>query len=93
MYRTTLAPATDANAPDKYVTIREDADLVGLANSFDQGDIAYHHRHTAPPDPRDLVDDLDAELGELIVRLLAKDPEDRPESAQGVLDELRGFAL
>ena len=60
---------------------------------FDQGDIAYHHRHTPPPDPRELVPELDAALADLILRLLAKDREDRPPTAQAVLDELRGIAL
>ncbi len=60
---------------------------------FDQGDVAYHHRHTPPPDPRELVPDLDSDLAALILRLLAKDRDDRPESAQAVLDELRGIAV
>ena len=45
---------------------------------FREGDVAYHHRHTAPPDPREFVPELPAELVELTLQLMAKDREDRP---------------
>ena len=44
---------------------------------FKEGDVAYHHRHTPPPDPRELVPDLPAPVAELVLRLMEKKPEDR----------------
>jgi tetratricopeptide (TPR) repeat protein len=51
---------------------------------FRDGDLAYHHRHTAPPDPRELQTSLPAALAELILELLRKDPNDRVQSAAEV---------
>jgi serine/threonine-protein kinase len=51
---------------------------------FAQGDLAYHHRHTPPPDPRELVPGLPGPLAELVLALLAKRPDDRPASAAEV---------
>ncbi len=48
---------------------------------FSQGDIAYHHRHTPPPDPRDLAVDIPDSLAELVLDLLAKDVGERCPSA------------
>ncbi len=45
-----------------------------------------------PPDPRQLNPDLPPTLADLIVRLLAKDPADRPPSARAVADELLDLA-
>jgi serine/threonine protein kinase len=50
---------------------------------FTEGDVTYHHRHTEPPDPRSFVPDLPPAVVELVLRLLAKAPADRPaETAQ-----------
>jgi serine/threonine-protein kinase len=51
---------------------------------FSEGDLAYHHRHTPPPDPRELVPGLPDPLAALVLALLAKRPEDRPASAAEV---------
>jgi len=42
------------------------------------------------PDLRDLRDDVPGELADLVVHLLAKDPLDRPESAESVVWKLQG---
>jgi serine/threonine-protein kinase len=47
---------------------------------FKQGDVAHEHRHTPAPDPRELVPELPAPLAELILCMLAKDPESRPDA-------------
>lgn len=47
------------------------------------------HFQDVPAPPRDLRPDVPAELSDLVLRLLAKDPADRPASAGVVLDELR----
>jgi serine/threonine protein kinase len=47
--------------------------------------------HEVPPVPTQLVPDLPPELSDLIQALLAKDPADRPDSAQEVGDRLRAL--
>ena len=51
---------------------------------FSQGDVQYHHLHTPPPDPRESVPELPAPLAELVLRLLAKRPEQRFETTAEV---------
>jgi len=60
---------------------------------FTEGDIAYHHRHTPPPDPRELIAEIPAELAELILQLIAKDPADRCQTAQEVINRLQPLSL
>ncbi len=60
---------------------------------FTEGDVAYHHRHTPPPDPRELIVDIPAELAELILHLIAKDPDDRCQSAQEVSERLQPLSV
>ncbi|MGB0618831.1 MAG: protein kinase domain-containing protein [Myxococcota bacterium] len=55
---------------------------------FDSGEVAYHHRHSPPPDPQSVRPDLPDDLSALILHLLAKDPADRFQSASEVLDAL-----
>ena len=55
---------------------------------FEDGDVAHHHRHTPPPDPRDVAGGMPHALAELILALLAKDPDDRPGSAAAVRERL-----
>jgi len=56
---------------------------------FAEGDVAYHHRHTPPPDPRERCDDLPDPLAELILHMLAKSPDDRCGSAARVAERLQ----
>jgi tRNA A-37 threonylcarbamoyl transferase component Bud32/predicted negative regulator of RcsB-dependent stress response len=44
---------------------------------FKDGDVTYHHRHTPAPDPRSIATDLPEDFAAVIVRLMAKRPEDR----------------
>jgi serine/threonine protein kinase len=60
---------------------------------FQEGDLAYHHQHTPPPDPRIYASDVPDPLAELILQLLAKQPSERPSNAAEVearLQEMRG---
>jgi serine/threonine protein kinase len=60
---------------------------------FADGDVAYHHRHTAPPDPRELRVEIPEQLAQIILSLLEKDPERRLGSAVALrarLEALRG---
>jgi eukaryotic-like serine/threonine-protein kinase len=63
-------------------------ELLTGAVPFPDGDIAYHHRHTPPPDPRTRVPDVPDALAELILRLLAKSPEARPATTAEVVRTL-----
>jgi len=58
---------------------------------FREGDLAYHHRHTAPPDPRTHVDEIPTALADLILELLAKAPDDRPRDAAEVGQRLQAI--
>jgi tetratricopeptide (TPR) repeat protein len=55
---------------------------------FDSGEVAYHHRHSPVPDPRSLRAELPNPLVALILHLLEKEPEQRPQSAAEVLRRL-----
>jgi serine/threonine-protein kinase len=55
---------------------------------FRDGDVAFHHRHTPVPDPRELVPDLPAAWAELVLQMMAKDPDARPASAAAVAEHL-----
>jgi serine/threonine protein kinase len=55
---------------------------------FKDGDVAFHHRHTPVPDPRELVPELPQAWAELVLELLAKKPDDRPASAAVVGERL-----
>ena len=55
---------------------------------FFEGDVAEQHRNVAPPDPAALVADYPPMLAELIQRMMAKSPEDRPASAAEVTEAL-----
>jgi tetratricopeptide (TPR) repeat protein len=56
---------------------------------FTEGNIPYHHVHTPPPDPRDLVPDLPDLIHGVIERCMRKDPAERYQSAREILAELR----
>jgi serine/threonine-protein kinase len=51
---------------------------------FEEGDVAYHHRHTAPPDARERLATVPAELAELLLKMMAKAPTERVQSAAEV---------
>jgi tRNA A-37 threonylcarbamoyl transferase component Bud32 len=56
---------------------------------FPDGDVAYHHRHTPAPDPRDRAAEIPHALAQLILNLMAKSPDERPQSASEVRDHLQ----
>ena len=61
--------------------------LVGRV-PFTAGDVAYAHRHTPPPDPRELVQMPD-EVAGVVLALLAKKPTDRIQTAAEARDRLQ----
>jgi len=56
---------------------------------FKEGDVAFHHRHTPPPDLREVAPDVPPALAELVARMLAKQPEDRVATAREVREQLQ----
>jgi serine/threonine protein kinase len=52
----------------------------------------FHHANTPAPDPRQLRPDLPAELAELVLACLAKDPKARPERARLLSERLLEIA-
>jgi len=56
---------------------------------FTEGNLPYHHVHTPPPDPREIVPDLAPVLAEIILRCMQKDPADRFQNAGEILDTLK----
>ena len=59
---------------------------------FKDGDVAFQHRHTRPPDPRSRAEDIPDALTELVLQLMEKHPEDRVRSAAVVCERLQGIA-
>jgi tetratricopeptide (TPR) repeat protein len=59
---------------------------------FVDGDVAYQHRHTPPPDPRERCEDAPGALVELVLHMLAKDPDDRCDSAARVVERLQDIS-
>jgi tetratricopeptide (TPR) repeat protein len=64
-------------------------ELVAGCRPFEEGDVTWHHRHTPPPDPRAKGADVPEAFAALILALLAKDPADRPASADAVARQLQ----
>jgi serine/threonine-protein kinase len=56
---------------------------------FVDGDVAYQHRHTPPPDPRERCEGVPDALAELILHMLAKAPDDRCGSGARVAERLQ----
>jgi tetratricopeptide (TPR) repeat protein len=56
---------------------------------FKEGNIPYHHVHTAPPRIQDLRPDLPSTLSQIVERCLEKDPANRYQSAAEILAEVR----
>jgi len=56
---------------------------------FSEGDVTYLHVHEPPPDPREIDVGIPEPLAALVLRLLGKRPEERPESAAEVAAGLR----
>jgi tetratricopeptide (TPR) repeat protein len=56
---------------------------------FKEGNIPYHHVHTAPPKVLEICPDLPPTLAVIIERCLEKDPDNRYQSAGEILAEVR----
>jgi tRNA A-37 threonylcarbamoyl transferase component Bud32 len=67
-------------------------ELLSGSVPFREGDVAFHHRHTTPPDLRQLTPEVPEGLAELVAHMLAKSPEDRVENALEVRERLQAVA-
>ena len=56
---------------------------------FKEGNVPYHHVHTPPPDPREANPALPQPLAELISRCMRKDPADRFQGADEMVELIR----
>ena len=65
--------------------------LVTGALPFHEGDVTYLHAHQPPPDPRELQMDVPPALAELVLSMMAKQPDARPAQATDVAEKLRGI--
>ena len=55
---------------------------------FTTGNVLRAHLEQPPPDPRALAPDLDPALAALILRCMAKDPDQRPRDGLALYDEI-----
>ncbi len=58
---------------------------------FKEGNIPYHHVHSAPPKIRELRPELPVFLADIVERCLQKDPSNRYQSVNEVLAEVRAY--
>ncbi|HKA15042.1 MAG TPA: protein kinase, partial [Myxococcota bacterium] len=65
--------------------------LVTGSLPFSDGDIAYLHAHEPPPDPREIEASVPDAFAALILRMMAKQPAERPADAAEVGEALRGM--
>jgi tetratricopeptide (TPR) repeat protein len=56
---------------------------------FREGNLPYHHVHTAPPDPMEINPEVTPLIASIIGRCLEKDPPDRYASTREILEELK----
>lgn len=59
---------------------------------FMDGEAAYHHVHTPPPDPVTVVPDIHPIISTIILKAMEKDPDRRYQTASELLEDLRKLA-
>jgi len=64
-------------------------ELVTGRPPFTDGEILYHHMHTAPPKPSELEPTLSAGFDELVADCIAKEADARIESATAIRERIR----
>jgi tetratricopeptide (TPR) repeat protein len=65
--------------------------LVTGSLPFVEGDLIYHHRHTPAPDAREIEASIPERMAALLAKLLAKQPDQRCQSANEVASELQAM--
>ncbi len=56
---------------------------------FREGNVPYHHVHSAPPDPRELNPKVPELLARIVARCLKKSPDARYQNAREILSEVK----
>ena len=64
-------------------------ELATARRPFEEGDVTWHHKHTAAPDPRSMGAEIPEALAELILQLMSKEADDRPSQAEQVARRLQ----
>ena len=90
---------TDLLYVDDFIVNFADVEL-GIGNFFQlatgevpfrDGDLAFHHRHTPPPNPREFHD-CDERWSSIAMRLMAKLPADRYPDPEELVDAVNDMA-
>ena len=68
-------------------------ELVTGRPPFTDGEILYHHLHTAPPKPSDFEPSLAPAFDQLVLDCIAKDADERIESATAIRDRIRALGV
>ncbi len=58
---------------------------------YESGDVVYHHVHTPPPDARERNVEVPDAMAELLMKMMAKEPADRVQSARELAAALQGI--
>jgi serine/threonine-protein kinase len=66
-------------------------ELVTGTVPFESGDVVYHHIHTPPPDARERNVDVPEAMAELLMQMMAKDPDARVQSARELAGRLQAI--
>jgi serine/threonine-protein kinase len=64
-----------------------------LFNETDPLKVLFHHKETPPPRPSSLNPKVPPTLEKIVLKMLAKNPEDRYQSVENLLVELQEFML
>jgi serine/threonine-protein kinase len=67
-------------------------ELLTGALPFEKGDPAYHHLNTPTPDPRERAPDVPDAFAQLVMRLMAKEPAQRPAATGEVAAKLAALS-
>ena len=59
---------------------------------FPDGEAGYHHVHTQPPEPTQIVADIPDVLNKVILKLMEKKVKDRYQTAREVLNVLKDIS-
>ena len=58
---------------------------------FTEGDLGYHHIHTSPRSPREQNPEIPDELNRIVLKCLAKSPDQRYQSAREIYLDLKAL--
>jgi serine/threonine-protein kinase len=64
-------------------------EMVAGTLPFRQGEAAYHHVHTPPPEVKSILPEVPDSLNSIILRLMQKNPNDRYHSAHEVFEAFK----